>query len=131
MRVPVVIEVASVIAKLLCKKRSRSASNWRAKVKNHRHHTFSVDRCQGRAESTSVAAAKIRQFKGRWESWLGFWHGEREGISPSLLHGMLNEAEQRTEQSYPGSVGGWSSLMWRLLCLSLKLSPFISRMLTW
>jgi hypothetical protein len=31
--------------------------------------------CQGRAESTSVAAAKIRQFKGRWESWFGFWQG--------------------------------------------------------
>src|ERR1017187_4481208 len=94
MRVPVVIEVASVIAKLLCKKRSRSASNWRAKVKNHRHHTFSVDRCQGRAESTSVAAAKIRQFKGRWESWFGCWQGEREAISLSLLHGV-SEASSR------------------------------------
>src|ERR1039458_10611231 len=98
MRVPVVIEVASVIAKLLCKKRSRSASNWRAKVKNHLHHTFSVDRCQGRAESTSVAAAKIRQFKGRWESWFGFWQGEREGISLSLLHGV-SEASSRGRSS--------------------------------
>src|ERR1035437_7230990 len=34
--------------------------------------------------------------------------GSARGKSPSLLHGMLNLAEQRTEQSYPGSVGGRS-----------------------
>src|ERR1019366_10195972 len=32
--------------------------------------------------------------------------GSARGDSPSLLHGMLNEAGQRTEESYPGSVVG-------------------------
>src|ERR1017187_5056601 len=62
--------------------------------------------CQGRTESTSVAAGKIHQFEGWREWWFGFWQGEREGELPSLLHGMLNEAGQRTEESYPGSVVG-------------------------
>jgi hypothetical protein len=41
--------------------------------------------CQGRTESTSVAGAKIRQFEGRWESWFGFWQGEREGDLPLAI----------------------------------------------
>ena len=35
--------------------------------------------CQGRPESTSVAAGKIHQFEGWREWWFGFWQGEREG----------------------------------------------------
>jgi hypothetical protein len=39
----------------------------------------------------------MHQSKGQRESWVGFWQGEREGISPSLLHGTSNVAEQRTD----------------------------------
>ena len=35
--------------------------------------------CQGRTESTSVAAGKIRQVEGWKEWWFGFLQGEREG----------------------------------------------------
>jgi hypothetical protein len=58
----------------------------------------------------------------------GFWQGEREGGDPPLaIAANIKWARQRAEQSYPGSRDGRSSLMRRLLCLSLKLSPFISR----
>jgi hypothetical protein len=69
--------------------------------------TFRANLCQGRTESTSVAAGKIHQFEERREWWFGFWQGEREGeLPPRYCMECLNEAEQRTEQSYPGSVVG-------------------------
>src|ERR1017187_10547093 len=37
--------------------------------------------CQGRTESTSVAAAKTHQFEGWREWWFSFWQGEGEGGS--------------------------------------------------
>ena len=41
--------------------------------------------CQGRTESTSVAAGKIRQFEGWKEWWVGFCEGEREGDLPLAI----------------------------------------------
>ena len=44
--------------------------------------TCSESDCQGRSESTSVAAGKLHQFEERREWWFGFWQGEREGELP-------------------------------------------------
>src|SRR5208337_837744 len=57
---------------------TRLTNAFSKKVENHMHA------CQGRTQSTSVAAAKIHQFKGRWGSWVGFWQGEREGELPVI-----------------------------------------------
>src|ERR1017187_2169453 len=43
------------------------------------HVAYLEHGCQGRPESTSVAAGKIHQFEGWREWWFGFWQGEREG----------------------------------------------------
>ena len=44
-----------------------------------------MERCQGRSESTSVAAGKLHQFEERREWWFGFWQGEREGELPLAI----------------------------------------------
>ncbi len=59
--------------------------------------------CQGRTKTASVGRSKSTS---EARVVLACCRGRARGISPSLLHGVLNVAEQRTEQSYPGSVGG-------------------------
>src|ERR1039457_3189048 len=68
----------------------------------------------GLGERTDVKAAqKVHQWpQGKYISLmvggnggLASGRGSARGISPSLLHGTSNVAEQRTEQSYPGSGG--------------------------
>ncbi len=61
------------------------------------------DDCQGRTKTASVGRSKSTSGT---RVVLAACRGSARGISPSLLHGVLNVAEQRTEQSYPGSVGG-------------------------
>jgi len=46
---------------------------------------YAIFACQGRTESTSVAAAKTHQFEGWREWWFGFWQGEREGDLPLAI----------------------------------------------
>ncbi len=59
--------------------------------------------CQGRTKTASVGRSKSTSGT---RVVLAACRGSARGISPSLFHGVLNVAEQRTEQSYPGSVGG-------------------------
>jgi hypothetical protein len=70
---------------------------------NERRAGCRFSKCQGRTKTASVGRSKSTSV-----SWvvLACCRGSARGISPSLLHGVLNVAEQRTEQSYPGSVVG-------------------------
>ncbi len=49
------------------------------------NHVVARYQCQGRTESTSVAAGKIRQFEGWKDWWFGFCQGEHVGYLPHAI----------------------------------------------
>jgi hypothetical protein len=62
--------------------------------------------CEGPERQFINGRNEKHQLEGQWESWPGFWLGERKGITPSYLQRRSNVVEQRAQQSYPESRGG-------------------------